>query len=132
MAASAPSPAILAAALGSSRPRWEELIEGLASEYPSLRREWKHYGAKHGWQLKLLSGKRSVLYLIPKQGSFVAAVALNDAAVEALRASRCPAALVHEVLAARRAPEGRPARVDVRAKRDLATVRELVRIKLGS
>lgn len=126
----APSEDELAAALGSTRPRWDELVDAVCAEHPKLRREWKYYGAKHGWQLKLLDGKRAALYLIPKQGGFVAALALNDEQLAAARASELPAALVREIESAKRAPEGRPARVNVRTKSDVAIVCRLVASKL--
>ena len=61
-----------------------------------LARQWKFYGAKHGWQVKVSDGKRAIVYLIPRSGRFTAAMALRDAAIQAARASGLPPALVEQ------------------------------------
>ena len=94
--------------------------------------EWKYYGEKHGWQLKLLARKRAVAYLIPRQGHFTAALALRPAALAAVRSSGLPEALIRAIDAAKPSSEGKPARVDVTGARELAWVKELIGIKLAS
>lgn len=116
-----PGPALLAKALGKSNAAWVSLcadLEGLALE-------WKFYGVKHGWQLKALKGNRSILYLIPGEGSFIAALALKTATLPLL-----PAGLREEVEQAKPGPEGHPARVQVKTRGDLQLVKKLVALKL--
>ena len=122
-------PAAVLAALGGSKDLWEGLVERAVASY-RLQPVWKDYGAKHGWQLKLMSGKRAALYLIPKDGAFVAALALDDDAVEALPRHRIPARIVDEIRVAKPAPEGRPARIRVETARDADVAWRLVGIKL--
>jgi hypothetical protein len=118
------------AGLGVSRSLWVRLVERAVASY-GLQPVWKDYGAKHGWQLKLMRGRRVALYLIPKDGTFVAALALDGAAVEALPLHRIPARVVDEIRAAAPAPEGHPARIRVETERDADLAWRLVGIKLG-
>jgi hypothetical protein len=119
----------LAAALGKAHKSWELLLAHLSAQ-PGIVVAWKFYGAKLGWQLKAAQGKRAVLYLVPNEGAFVAAMALRPAALELARSS-LPAALVREIDAARPGPEGHPARVRVTTAKDLGVVKQLLAIKLS-
>ncbi len=129
----APDEARLAAALGKAMQHWEAILEHLDGARPGLARAWKFYGAKLGWQLKVADGKRALVYLVPRAGGFLAALALNDAAIAVVRASRAlPADLVREIVTARKFPEGRPARVEVAGRSQAETVKQLLSIKLQS
>ena len=128
----APDETALSEMLGKTAAHWNALLRHLASTVPGLVCEWKFYGPKYGWQLKVSSKRRAVLYLVPEQGAFVAAMALNDAAVEVMRASDLPEPIVREITTAKRYPEGRPARVRVTSRVHAGTVRRLLAIKLAS
>ncbi len=127
-----PDDAALARLLGAAKRPWDELLRFVDEKCPGAAREWKFYGAKHGWQVRVVARKRALLYLIPREGRFTAAVALRETAIAALRADRAvPAALLRELDAARAAPEGKPARVEVTRRADLALVERLVAAKLS-
>ena len=126
-----PGPAALARALGPAHAHWDALLGFVEAEAPSAKPEWRFYGARYGWQLKVVEGKRALLYLVPHAGSFLAALALRRPALEAVRAAGVPAALLREIEAAKPGPEGHPARVEVRTAKDLKNVERLVRAKLG-
>jgi hypothetical protein len=122
-------PPELARLLGAAREPWDALrahLDGL----DGVACEWKFYGEKYGWQLKVVAQRRALLYLIPRPDHFTAALALRPDAIEAVRASGLPAKLLREIEQAREAPEGRPARVEVRGMRELAVVKTLIAAKL--
>lgn len=119
--AAPPDAAHLAQALGKANAAWVALVGDLEG----LALEWKFYGAKHGWQLKAVKGKRSILYLVPNEGSFTAALALRPAAV-----ARLALPFRREVEGAKPGPEGHPARVQVKTRGDLQLVKQLVALKL--
>jgi Protein of unknown function (DUF3788) len=125
-----PDDATLEQALGATKKLWDAIVAHLDSLPNELVREWKYYGKKHGWQMKVTDGKRAVLYLIPHDGSFRAALALNDQAAAALRSQKIPPSLVREITTAKAYPEGRPARVDVTSRSDLSVVKKLLALKL--
>jgi hypothetical protein len=120
-APAAPSDAELAAALGPVHTLWERLRAAVA-----LPGEWHSYSKKAGWSMRLKSGDRNVVYLIPGQGAFDVSFALGDRAVAAARDAR----LAHLVDGAKRYAEGTAVRFAVAKVKDIATVEKLVRIKL--
>jgi hypothetical protein len=121
----------LAAALGSTMTSWNAIVNELA-ERSGLVQEWKFYGKKYGWQLKVATKKAAVIYMIPHEGSFLAALALPPKAVDAVRTSDLPPDVIREIEAAKTYSEGRPARVEVTGKKQLEVVRRLLAIKLES
>jgi Protein of unknown function (DUF3788) len=127
-----PDDATLEQALGRTKKLWDAIVDHVDSLPNGLVREWKYYGKKHGWQMKVTDRKRAVLYLIPHDGSFLAALALNDKAVAALPSQKIPPRLVREIATAKTYPEGRPARVEVTSTSDLMVVKKLLALKLSA
>ena len=106
----------LAAALGTTRRHWDDILAHVNGS-DGVAREWKFYGAKHGWQMVARTGKRALLYLIPNRDGFMAALAVRDAALAAVRAAGLPPALVRAIEDARPYAEGRPVRIRSRPPR---------------
>ncbi|MCL4235266.1 MAG: DUF3788 family protein [Deltaproteobacteria bacterium] len=127
-----PNDADLATALGAAKAHWDFLIAFVRKSCPEATHEWKFYGAKYGWQLKIVRAKKALLYMIPHQGGFNAALALRPPAVAAQLGAALPDDLVREIEAAKDAPEGRPARIFVKTKKDAAIAAKLVALKLSS
>ena len=125
-----PDDVTLAQTLGKTKNVWNAVVDHIDRLPNGLVRKWKFYGTKYGWQMKVTDGKRAVLYLIPHEGSFLAALALNDQAVAALRSQKIPLPLLREITTAKTYPEGRPARIEVTTKSDLTVVKKLLAIKL--
>jgi hypothetical protein len=124
-----PDDAALGRALGKAKKSWDDIVEHVKG-LPGVSREWKFYGKKYGWQLKVADTKRALLYLVPHAGGFLAALALNDKAVAALRPQNLPASLIREIETAKAYPEGRPARIEVTNTKDAALVKKLLALKL--
>jgi uncharacterized protein DUF3788 len=108
-------------ALGGSRGLWDRLLAALASEAPVVGK-WSFSGKSHGWLLRVMRGRRTVVYLIPSPGRFVASFALSGKACEAARASDLPRAVMTMIEDAPIDAEGRNVRIEVRAASDLAVV----------
>lgn len=121
----------LAAVLGESSPYWDAIVRSVEERCAGVAKEWKFYGSKLGWQLKLTHKKRAVVYLVPREGRFLAAMALRPDAMEELRDHDLPPALVREIEEAKTLPEGKAARVEVGTERDAEVVRRLLAIKLA-
>ena len=122
----------LSDALGRSYDRWRELVAHVAEAYPDAVLAWKHYGPKHGWQLKIQQKRRALLYLVPQEKAFLAGMALREAAFPALRTAGLSRALVREIETAKPYLEGYPARVTVRLKRDVDIVEKLLAVKAAT
>lgn len=92
--------------------------------------QWRRYGRKSPWVLKVSQGKRTLFYVTPKPNEFEVTVVLGQRAAEAALAGRVRASLHAAIRSAKRYVEGRPVRVLVRNEADLAAVEELVAVKL--
>ena len=126
-----PTQETLGEVLKETTPLWAELLTHSAGVKPGLKREWKFYGKKHGWQLKVLDKRRAAFYMIPHHGSFLVGMALRPPAVEAVLASDLPQELREEISEAKTYPEGRPARVEVRGATEAELVKTLISLKLN-
>jgi Protein of unknown function (DUF3788) len=127
-----PDEQALAAALGETRAHWDALVAHLGEQAGAGSSEWKHYGKKYGWQLKFSVKRRALIYLVPHEGNFLAGLALNPKAVAALDDTDLPPEFVEGVKAEKACHEGRPARVVVTGPAEIAMVKTLIGLKLGS
>lgn len=125
-----PDQAALDRVLGETSGLVEELLAYSAEVKPGLKQEWKFYGKKHGWQLKVFDRRRAAFYLIPHEGSFLAGMALRPPAVEAVKGSDLPQALIDEIANAKAYREGTPARVEVTGPAEAELVKRLMTFKL--
>jgi len=125
----APTEADLTAALGPAKPLWDLVVVDMAREL-DLEREWKSYGSKYGWALRLKRGKRNIVHLGPCQGGFMVLFILGDRAVSAARASRLGRAATKRIDEAPRYPEGTGIRFETVRSKDIPLIKKLARIKL--
>ncbi|MHC4744763.1 MAG: DUF3788 family protein [Planctomycetota bacterium] len=116
--------------LGKSAGLWEKVRDNLQEDYGELVEDWKHYGQKTGWLLKVLRKKRNLFFHIPMKGAFQITFTFGEKAVSAVKNSDLPAAIKAELRDARRYAEGRVIRIDVKSAKDVANIRKLVKIKV--
>ena len=119
----APSESELEAELGGAKALWDRL-----RTYVELPGEWHSYSKKAGWSMRLRSGNRNIVDLIPARGGFDVSFALGDRAVAAARKQ----GLSTFVDGAKRYAEGTAVRFAINSAADLATVKKLVEIKLAT
>jgi hypothetical protein len=124
-----PDEKALRTALGPAKAHWDAIVAHGIDAFDGVKPEWKFYGKKHGWQMKLLCKGRALLYLIPHERSFLAGLALRESALDAVRKAKLPKALVRAIEEATAYSEGKPARVEVTSARDVTTVRKLLAVK---
>lgn len=127
-----PDDRALEAVLGRSFIYWKEIKNTLAGEYGTLTEEWKYYGVKSGWTLKLLLKKRNLFFFAPHEKYFLIAFVFGDKAVKAVEQIDLPVRMIRELSGARRYAEGRGLRLEVKRKADIKTIIRLVAIKVGS
>ncbi len=118
--------------LGRTSVLWNELRGHLASEYQPLVEKWTFSGQKWGWSLQLKQKKRTVLYMTPCKGYFLAGFALGEKAVKAAHESGLPESVLNIINSARKYAEGRAVRVEVRTKKDLDNTKKLAAIKMAN
>jgi hypothetical protein len=118
----APDPAVIAAALGPAHPWYEGVLE--AAE--GFQRDWKHYGKKYGWKLKIHDGDKALLELTVLAGAFRLGLAVRERELEALRADPVAQPIVAALISGK-AKEGWGLRVEVRDEASQAQALVLVR-----
>jgi hypothetical protein len=124
----------LAGLLGRTTTLWARLHADLSAEFGPVAEKWSFSGKTQRWslQLKQQKKKRTILYMIPCRGHFLAALALGEKACRAARGSGLPASLLAVIDRAPKYPEGRGVRLEVRSKRDLENVEKLAAIKMAN
>jgi hypothetical protein len=128
----APAESDLTQALGSAKPLWDQLLAEVAEKQGAKALEWKSYAVKHGWSLRVLRGKRTIMWLTPRRGDFGVTFILGDKAAEAARHGGLSAKLLTAVEEAQRFTEGRCVRLSVRHAKDLPGVLKLAAIKAAN
>jgi Protein of unknown function (DUF3788) len=130
--ANPPREADLAQTLGKKFALWNDLKERIAARFAPLSIEWGYASKSTGWGLRLKQEKRTVLYMTPCQGYFLASFALGEKAVKAAHASDLPAAVLDIIDSAPRYAEGRGVRFEVRNAKDVRNVEKVAIIKMAN
>ncbi len=127
-----PNETNLSEMLGRASALWDDLKTHLESQYEPLTDKWNFSGKNYGWGLQLKQNKRTVLYMTPCKGYFLASFALGEKAVQAAHQSDMPDSVLSIIDSARKYAEGRGVRLDVRSKRDLENIKKLAAIKMAN
>jgi hypothetical protein len=122
----------LAAVLGKAKSVWDRLLAELDKELGVNVREWNCYSAKSGWSLRVKRKARTIAWLAPREGAFVAAFILGDKAIEAAHAAKLPRAILKAIQTAPKYPEGSGVRIPVKTASDLAGIKALAALKLAN
>lgn len=127
-----PDDEVLKAALGKTYKLWQEIKTSITNEIGAVTEEWKFYGAKSGWTMKLLLKKRNLFFLIPNEEFFITGFVFGDKAVAIVEKSNLPVHLITELVEAKKYAEGRGLRIEIRKKSDINNVINLVKIKINN
>ncbi len=126
-----PQEAELAATLGRTFVLWNDLQSRLAARFGSLSPEWGFASKATGWGLRVKQEKRTILYMTPCAGYFLASFALGEKAVQAAHESDLPASVLEIVDSAKKYAEGRGVRLAVKTAKDVRNVEKLALIKMA-
>ena len=80
----------------------------------SCEQDWKHYGKKYGWKLKVHAGGKTLLELTVADGWFLVSMAIRDKERKDLIADPAAGELAGMADAAAAFPEGHAIKVEVR------------------
>jgi len=116
-------------------PELKKTLKGALPAYMEIltlidgfSREWKFYGPRLGWLLKVTQKGKALFYLTPEDGSFRLGLAVRDKEKEVLLNSKLPAKAKDELAHAKRYPEGHPLKLQVKKESDMRTVRLVIGI----
>ena len=117
--------------LGRAKARWDGLLAALAKEYPDIAPEWHRSSVKAKWSLRVKLRGRTILYMIPGEGTFQAALVFGGKALEAIRAGGFPAHVLQLLSEARKYAEGTGIRLEVKTQKDIAVIVKLAPVKVA-
>ncbi len=128
-----PQESELEVALGSTYPFFKEIFKHLEDNHEDIRPEWKHYGKKTGWLLKLFKGKRNILFVVPFEGSFNVNFTFGDKAVQQVMESDLSDEIKIEWQNAKKYMEGRVVNFSITKDTDnIDHIIKLIEIKLNN
>lgn len=127
-----PKEAELASALKDSFVFWNELKKLIALRFKPLSTEWGFASKTTGWGLRLKNKDRTILYMTPCEGHFLASFALGEKAVKAAHEDDLPVPVLRIIDNAKKYAEGRGVRLEVRNGRDVRSVEKLAVIKMST
>jgi hypothetical protein len=122
----------LAKTLGRASAAWNALRKAIAERFGPLSEEWGFAGKNAGWGLRLKRPSRTVLYMTPCNGYFLASFALGEKAVKAAHESDLPASILQIIDGAKKYVEGRAVRLEVRSVKDVGNVEKIAVIKMAN
>jgi hypothetical protein len=125
-----PTDAELATALGPAKVIWDQLLADFANESGIVDQEWNSYSLKAGWALRLKHQRRNTVYLSPRQDCFLTSFALGNKAMQAARQCKLPPPVIKIINEAKKYAEGTGVRLEVKAPKDIESVKKLAAIKL--
>jgi hypothetical protein len=127
-----PGDAELARTLGKTTALWHELVAHIEANHAPVVRQWTFSKTTGHWFLRLIRKKRTLVYLLVRDGHFLTAFAFGEKATAAIQASDVPPKVVAELNAARVYAEGRGIRLVTKTRSDVATMKKLVAVKLAN
>jgi hypothetical protein len=119
-----PDESTLKKALAELYSGYKEILE-LTEDFDH---EWKYYGKKIGWQLKVVGKGKALLYLIPQEKSFRIGFGVRENEKDRLLNSSLPSKTKEKLATAKKYPEGYPLRLEITSKSDMRTVRVVLEV----
>jgi hypothetical protein len=117
-------------ALGDSFEIWENFLNELKKDYKFINEEWKYYGTKYGWSLKIYLKKRNLFFFTAGKNCFIIAFVFGDRGVKAVENSGLSPDLINKLVTAPRYEDGRGIKITVQKTPDIVQVNNLVKIKI--
>ena len=127
-----PDNQMLVDVLGASYKFWEKIKSSLTNDSGRLDEDWKYYGQKIGWTLKLLYKKRNLFFFTPYEKYFQIAFVFGDKAVAVVEQSDLPFKIINELKEVKKYVEGRGLRIAVKKQSDVRVVLKLTEIKFNN
>jgi hypothetical protein len=127
-----PTDEMLTSALGETKKILDDIISFIETEFGESSVEWKFYGAKIGWTLKVFNKKRNVFFVGPEDGYFKMAFIFGNKAYLKIINSNLPDYIKRLLTESKVYMEGRSLQLEIRNIADAMPLQELVKIKLSN
>ena len=120
-----PDKEALSTALKDNQVLWDEVLD-----FSGGAGEWKFYSKAAGWTVQVKKDKRTLFYLMPKDGWFQMTFVYGERAVEAAKSFELPEIVLGKIEQATAHIEGRSIAIDVTSNADIDTVRKMLQLKI--
>ena len=124
-----PTDAVFKSKVGSAFKYYKEIENHILKNYDSIKKEWKYYGQKNGWLLKIFYKNRNLLFIIPSKSFFRIVFVFGDRAVKTIEESEIKDYLKEAIKAARKYAEGRSLSIDIKDDIYIEDIKSLIEIK---
>ena len=118
-------------ALGKNYKYWLQLQEFTKESYPWAVEEWNFASAKYGWSFRIKDKKRAIVYLLPRDKYFKAALVFGQKATDEIMQSTIADSIKEELKNARVYAEGRGIRIDVKDSKCISDIKNLILVKIA-
>ena len=122
----------LSEALEEARPVWDQFLAEVNRDLGINVHEWKCYSLKAGWSLRAKRKGRTIVWLGPRRGRFVALFILGEKAMKAARSRKLPKRIARVMETAPKYPEGTGLRFTVTTPNDIPALKKLAAIKIAN
>jgi hypothetical protein len=119
-----PNEEALRAALKDTQVLWDKILD-----ISGGKGEWKFYGKAAGWTFQVKKGKRTLFYMMPKEGWFQMTFVYGERAVEAAQAYELPKNVLDDLLQAKAYVEGRSVAIKITSNKDIDVVEKMLQLK---
>lgn len=109
---------------------WQNIRNFVFEKYPNATEEWNFPGKKYGWSFRIKDKKRAIIYLLPRDGHFMAAFVFGQKAYNDIMTLDIAENIKKELSDARVYAEGRGIRIPIDSERVIGDVKKLVEVKL--
>ena len=91
--------------------------------------EWKYYGKKNGWLLKVLIVKRNLFFICICNGYFILSFTFGEKAIKNISGSEISDTINNSLNKAKKYAEGKSILIEVKNMDTIKDIKELIRIK---
>jgi hypothetical protein len=110
---------------------FEMIREYLDHHYGQTFLAWKYYGKNIGWIMKLLVGKKNVMFIIPRGDHFSAAFTFGEKTTKKILESNTRFSIRSQLDHAAKYAEGRTIQIEVNHQKDIDDISRLIDFKLA-
>jgi hypothetical protein len=121
----------LKSTLGEDYALWNEIRDRVIQLVPDGVEEWNFPGKKYGWSFRIKDKRRAIVYLLPREGEFMAAFVFGQKAYDAIMQSDIAEQIKSDLTSARVYAEGRGIRISVADRSKLGDIFKLIDHKLA-
>ena len=121
----------LITALGKTYNLWQDIVNLVYLKYPGAISDWNFPGQKYGWSFKIKDKKRAIIYLLPGDKRFMVAFNFGPKAFKKIMDSNISEEIKHSLESAKVYVEGRGIRIEVKNRKSLKDISQLIDIKLS-